>query len=61
MMVGGWGLAVQQYLLEHGVVEFAGGIQGDRGVGKAFHNGKYHRDNYHQAINHLVEVQVLVF
>ena len=56
----GRGSAIQQYLLEHGVVEFAGAIQGDRSVEEAFDESKYQHDNHHHAIYHLVIVQMWV-
>lgn len=53
-------LAIPPYILEHGVVEFAGGMQGDPSVEEALDDGKCDHDNHHHAINELVEVQVFV-
>ena len=53
-------LATPPYFLEHGVVEFAGGMQGDPSVEEALDDGKYDHDNHHHAVNELVEVQVIV-
>lgn len=56
----GWGSASPHYILEHGAVEFAGGIQGDPSIEEDFDEGKRHRDKHHHAINKLVEMQVWV-
>lgn len=43
--IEGWGSAIAHYILEHGVVEFAGGIQGEPSVEEAIDDGQYHGDN----------------
>lgn len=49
-----------QYLLEHGVVEFAGSIQGDNSVEEDINGGQNHSDNHQYAIDKLVKTQPFV-
>lgn len=48
------------YLLEHGVVEFAGSIQDDDSEQEGINDGQDHSDNHQYPIDKLVKMQPFV-
>lgn len=48
------------YLLEHGVVEFAGSIQDDNSEEEGISDGQNHSDNHQYPIDKLVKMQLFI-
>lgn len=48
------------YLLEHGVVEFAGSIQDDGSEKEGINDGQNHSDNHQYPVDKLVKMQPFV-